>query len=338
MRSVVPVVFISALLLSACGGEEPAVMESGEVAAIKAEEEQALEVPADPCPVLNPGTPVGLACIHCMQPEAHAQAQALAEILYESCQQNITMNYLADGSFSISPELVQSHIDYLMRNNRKFFINFYMINGASQRNWDSTPHRGFAVTIQPEAFRSLLKNDPAFQHAYQEHVRSYLPLWTYAKEKGAVVTVVPVLEDNLTDEDFVRIAQLTVDAIPPALGVAVGRNPMPGAYKGNSSGVPLGYFREEHTSEPAVIGGGITTNDGIDYENFVPAKKNQKKTTLAALARTRDAARQADCSFILWSAKRQGFAHRTKPASQRSYPLPDSAEKQELLAFLRGEG
>ena len=316
------------------------------VAPVQTQEKQAAtraveqKTPAadDPCPTLRNNPPLGLACLHCMQPEAWDQVRVLTNILYNSCQQNLALNYLTDGTFSFNADLLKSQIDYLSRNGRKLFLHFYLIDGPSQR-WDNTPHRGFAADMEPEEFRELIQYDANFQDSYQGLVQRLLPVLAHAKQKGAVLSIAPVLEDNLTDEAFVAIANLTREALPSDLNVYLSRNPCRNCYEGNEDGVPEGLFLEQHTASPgAVRSRGLVTNDGIEYGGAEKSGGAMPTTSIENLARVRDAAAAKSSIFILWSAERQGYTIPRKAAAQRNYAIPDEAETQLLLRFLRGEG
>jgi hypothetical protein len=296
------------------------------------------------CGRLYSTAPRGLACLHCTQPEAQFQAKQIRSVLEASCLRNIAINYLVDGTFSFDHSFLIDEITSLTSGGRQLFISFYLSNGPAQRRYDTTDIHSFGTKISPEEFRRRIQGDVSLQGEYQIIVDRLVPVIRYARQRGASVGLIPMLEDNLNDQAFQSMVELTLAVVPPELTVGIGRNPCPNCYPGNEAGIPGGVFEEFHTDWSGLVSatgrpvsGGIITNDGRDYTS--PAQpRPEAETTLNELTTVRDAAGANNNSFILWSAARQGLQHTggdfPNPA-YRSYSPITNTEQRELVSFLR---
>ena len=295
---------------------------------------------AEPCTTLEANAPRGLACLHCMKNEAGVQSDVIVELIRRSCLQNVAINYLVDGTFDYNEQRLERHIAALTTGGRNVLIELYLTNGPGQRRYPNTVASAFASNLSVEEFRSRIKYDVAFQSEYQQHVRSFLPVITYARARGAQVLIVPGLEDNYDDATFMQIYQLTKNALPDSLGLYYGRSPCPGCHDGNEGGIPQGVHAEDHRQTAGFsLSHGLVTNDGSDYR--IDGDTSSGRIPLDNLRAVRDqAARQSDV-FILWSGRRQGLPLINGQLvsiapSTRNYLIPDDAEQNEIIAFLRG--
>jgi hypothetical protein len=275
-----------------------------------------------------------------MQPEARTQANVLTTILHRSCLKNVALNYLVDGTFDFDDRLLANHIDLLTENNRRLFLYFYMTNGPAQRRGDDGSYKTFGNDVSPKRFRTLIQYDPEVREEYKALVDRLAPSILYAQSRGAVVSIIPMLEDNLNDEAFEAMVDLTLEALPLNAYVSIGRNPCPSCEDGNSYGVPDGVFLEVHTASPYInLSDVVITNDGYTYADSDSVTPNS--LTLGEMALLRDRAVDLNSVFILWNAKRQGldteFSGGILPEpAQRDYPIPSITERRELLDFLQG--
>ena len=314
-----------------------------EIAALEAVDETVLEdlrTTENTCPTLKVTTPRGLSCMHCMQDGARAQAQAIATVLHRSCLKNIAINYLTDGTFSFDAELLYNHITKLTEDGRRLFVYFYLTNGATQRLWANTPINAFGTRIKPSEFRERILYDTTLQNKYRKLVRRLIPFIRYANVRGAVVSLIAGLEDNLDDEAFEKLYELAMDELPYDVYVSFGRNACAGCTSGSEDGVPDGVFSEIHTaSQYFSTKDGVVTNDGREYTSAV-AEVEGATVTLSALKAVRDAATTKNDTFILWSGRRQGITTESKSMlihpDDREYDIPTLAERRELIKFLRG--
>ncbi len=301
-----------------------------------------LSASVEPCTRLIPSPPRGLACLHCMHPKAKAQSALIVDLLRRSCLQTIAINYLVDGYFGYDEQRLKDHISKLTSGGRKLIIEFYLFNGPVQRRWQSTTANSFGIRISPKEFRRRINTDYELQSQYQQLVTRLVPVIRYARSRGANVLLVPSLEDNLDDDSFKQLYQLTKDAVPPSLGVSYGRSPCPSCYSGNEAGVPQGVFLEAHTASPYFsVSHGIVSNDG---EGYYPPGINTKSpwnsVTLSELLPVQDKAADKMNIFILWSADRQGLGgnvalHVLPHPDARHYAVPGNEEQKEIISFLR---
>ncbi len=293
----------------------------------------------DLCTGLLSGTPRGLACLHCTEPGAHEQAHILSLLLFRSCVKNIAINYLVDGTFSYDQDLLEEQISLLTSGNRTLFLHFYLSNGPNQRRWRSTPLNVLGSGMPPETFRERILFDAQLQQDFKNIILRLIPVLRFAQSRNAVISIVPMLEDNLDDDAFQKLYELTLETIPPDIYFSVGRSPCPGCRDGNTDGRPQGVFLERHTAGRSVgVEDGLVTNDGDTYR-FGPSSREQVDLSLSDLARTRDSADSRNDIFILWKGERQGrYNGNNGPyinPSDREYEIPSFEERQALIDFLK---
>lgn len=298
----------------------------------------------DNCDSLIETAPRGLACLHCTQPEARTQARILSLLLKRSCLKNIAIDYLVDGTFSFDEAFLFDEVEKLTTNGRRLFVYFYVSNGSTPRRWNTTEIDAFGTRMEPGEFRQRIQYDPELQSQFQQLVYRIVPLMRYAVSRGAIVSVIPSLEDNLSNQAFNVMFELALDAVPADLPVAFGRSDCPSCYPGNEAGVPDGLFEDVHTSSPFISKkDGLVTNDGVDYV-FDPTGFDENGVlTLDDLKAVRDSSANTNNAFILWNAKRQGLPgigddNRTiVHPSKREFQIPTIAERLAIISFLRGE-
>ena len=295
-----------------------------------------------PCASLLDGASRGLACLHCTQPQARAQAILLHRLLRQSCLRRISINYLVDGTFSFDKDFLINQISELTQGDRQVFISFFLANGAAQRRFDITRIDSFATQISPQEFRERIEHDPELQEQYLMLVRRLIPVLEHAHAEGARLALIPYLEDNLNNRAFEVLLALTQSVLPPNLPLLFGRNPCgTQCYPGNEDGIPPGVFEEQHTADMFIqTANGIVTNDGQDYASLATAPNPLARTCLNQLRMVRDVSATQNNSFILWSARRQGLPPDIDtqlfpiPAG-RHYDVPTEAEQVEIIEFLR---
>ena len=190
---------------------------------------------SDNCSSLFPGSPVGLSCIYCMHPNAQDQAQVLGQVIRDSCNANIAISFLIDGSFGTDDDFVIDEVSSLAQG-RNVTVVLYLSNGTGQRIWQSTEVHGFATDMSPEEFRSRIVNDSDLRDGYTEIVERAMGIKSEVPASVRFI-LVPGLEDNLTDESFLSILDLTRETAGDAVGYA--RSSGIGAYPGNEGGVPF---------------------------------------------------------------------------------------------------
>ena len=272
-------------------------------------------------------SPRGIACLHCNQTEAALQASTLTDILVKACIQRVAINFLVDGTFGFSPEFMKAQIEKLTSGGRELYLTFYLTNGPGQRRYREGVFRGFGTDISPELFRDRIQSDSEFQGQYQVLVTRLIPLISFAVDRSAKVSLVPMLEDNLSDAAFAKLLTLTKSVVPPTLNVRYGRSPCSSCYPGNDDGAPADTFVEQHTAsaKQVRVRNGIVTNDGVEVAEY------------SALGGVLRRAGKLGNQFIIWSGKFQGVAADgiLRDPAKRDYPMPDPQDEQEIVRLLR---
>jgi len=283
--------------------------------------------------------PRGLACLHCMQPEAEAQRKLLTDIMRRSCLRNLATNVLVDGSFGEDFSPVYSIIDELTTN-RSLELTLYLLNGPSQRRYKTTPIKGIFTKMAPEDFRSLLKaQETRLLAVLQQHFQAVLEVVDYARSKGVYVKIIPMLEDNLDAESFNQLVRILTPMLETRLDVRIGRNPCSGCYPGNDEQRGDEIFGEFHSFFPVteeLTPGDLLTNDGKSY-----SLNRDARNYLGKLSGLQEQAERVEASFILWTAEFQGLASNNQgvniAAKDRSYLEPSAKHQTKILKFLRGK-
>ena len=298
------------------------------------------------CPVLEETVPRGVSCLQCMEQGAIEQRQVFLDLLRETCLKNIALSVVVDNSFSFDEAFLFQAVDALTSGGRRLFLHVYLLNGPSQRKYDTTPVLGSFTRVEPKRFRELLFSNARVERIVRKLVDRVTPAMVYALNKGAVVNLVPMLEDNLQRRSFNRLSEIILDELPAGLEVALGRNPCPRCYPGNDDYVPTGFFAEHHPELPALrfdVVDGVMSNDGVDV-GFTPGEVGGRVQSLATIAGLRDTATAQNSLFLFWNAEYQGLQSSRSGISgtavsptDRPYAVPTQVEKNAIIQLLRGE-
>ena len=290
------------------------------------------------CPQMVEGPPLGIACLHCGEPKAREQAIRIASILGKSCRENIATTMLIDGTFSDDQDVLKKVISTATARGSRLHLFLYMSNGPWQRRYKTVPQKGIGTKISPEEFRRRIHWDRNLIEKYQQRIEWALPLIKYAQSRGSVVYVMPMLEDNLDREAARKMEELTLEAIPPDLAVALGRNPCTSCYRGNDGSVPEGLFLDQHAhSKHSNIRarGGLVTNDGKTF-TFPHEESESNKLTFDGLKTLAKNSLAKNNSFVIWRGEYQGIHGRgLKDPARRNYSMPNGDDEEALLELLR---
>lgn len=295
------------------------------------------------CNELIETTPQGIMCLHCMQPEAKGGVSALTDVLVNSCLKNVAISFLTDGSFGFDESVIRSEVQKLSQNGRRVFLYLNIVNGPGQRRWKLRAFKSFAI-MNPLDFRRKIRSDLKLRGEYLSEVRKLIPIIELTVSLGGVVHIAPALEDNLDDKSFREIINLTRRSIPPLLPVTFVRSPCSDCYAGNTTGLPTGVIREQHTTRHDFsLNGGIISNDGhfftfADGESSAGANSNGTPTyTIKDLDAVRDRAQRQNNSFLIWIGKYQGsdYGRELQPVSKRKFERPNAGEIRDLTQFFK---
>lgn len=292
--------------------------------------------------------PRGLSCLHCTFPSAHQQADEIVSILTGACIRNVAVGYLVDGTFGFDADLLRSHIAQLSSGGRTLFLHLYLLNGPGQRRYKSIRFDGVGTSISPAEFRERIKSDDSLRKEVAGVVERLVPILREAEKRGAVISIVPMLEDNLDIGSFTALSDLVADSIPADVHFAMGRNPCRGCSRGADSEIPDGLFAESHSPLSSNIPkGGMLSNDGRNYCLAEQCSTEKDAIPLEQLKDAADKAAARDTIFLLWTGAWQGVQPLGDDAAgaktvyrrpeERQYPLPSPIERAALIKFLRGE-
>ncbi len=299
------------------------------------------------CDRLRIGPPQGISCLQCTHANAREQADALTDLLLESCLRNISVSYLVDGSFGAASEFedfLKGQIEKLTTGDRSLFLYLYFGNGPWQRrsrNGKLLQDAPYLATLSPREFRAGITSDFDVQYEYQKSIVELHSLLRYASARGSQLAVIPMLEDNLDDQSFETLYELTLDALPLDVPVSILRSACSGCFPGNDDGLPDGVGRDIHTANASSVRerDGLVTNDGTPFR-FASDTENIAKLTLSDLAPVRDRALSQNNAFLLWSARYQGLDRGPNRRNEmvnpnnRIFPLPTADEAIEIINFL----
>jgi hypothetical protein len=282
------------------------------------------------------GAPVGIACLQCEHPNAQTQALKIADILAQSCRRHIATTMLVDGTFNDNRDMLGEFVRIATNRGATLHLFLYLANGPWQRSYEQAPDYGVGTNMSPEEYRSRIISDPIVRAEYQERVKWALPLVSYAQSQGAIVYLIPMLEDNLDYDSARKMEDLTLETVPSFLSVALGRNPCPGCYPGNDASIPPGIFEDQHINsayQGVHTTSGLVTNDGASVVYPHDSSSPSPSIPLDQLVGVISQAAARNNAFVLWRRDYQGQS-RTDPGN-RTYVVPSAADEQVLLQVLQ---
>lgn len=261
------------------------------------------------CSKMIPGSPLGISCLHCAHPKAQVQAIQIAEILRDSCRENIAMTMLVDGTFGTNRDFMGELVRIASEYGARLHLYLYLANGPWQRRTSGLPQRGFGTGIKPENFRKRIVTDEALRNTYRNIIKFNEPLVSYATSIGNVAYILPMLEDNLDFQAARAMENLVTTTLLPSLSYAVGRNPCPGCYTGNDASIPPGIFIDQHTGSSInpIFKDGLITNDGVDM-NFNEVTNSETEISLSQIKNLIAQSKATNNTFVIWNREYQGVS------------------------------
>lgn len=289
------------------------------------------------CPQLVARPYRGISCLHCLHPNAPGGAAPIVEILKVTCLKRVAIAFVVDGSFGWDPSQIEDAINKLTSDGRSLWLHLYVYNGPAQRRWRSGVFHSFAV-MDPDIFQYKLLKDQTLRGEFAQVVSQRIaPLVQFAKNRGAMVSIAPALEDNLNQVSFKQAlalikANLSTDAAPRFI-----RSPCYRCAGSSDSIIPKGVAMEQHTLSPRFIArNGIVHTDG-EYFHFAsdPAWSNKDPELSGLKTLMVDSGKRGNI-FLLWMPKYQdappGYAPRSPDL--REYQSPTPQERSEIINFL----
>jgi hypothetical protein len=285
------------------------------------------------------GNPVGISCLQCGHPNAREQALKIANIMAQSCRRHLATIMLVDGTYSDNRDVLSEVVQVATKRGSTLHLFLYLSNGPWQRH-HINPNKGIGTGLEPEQFRQNIQYDPVLQTQYQNRVRWALPLIVYAQSLGAVVYLIPMLEDNLDYASARKMEELTLAVVPPSVSVALGRNPCPNCYAGNDSSVPAGVFLDQHivsSYDVVRVINGLVSNDGLTFAfpNEIGALTDA--IPFDGLLSFIGQAAAANDAFVIWRMEYQGKlpGGEILDPDNRNFVIPSDAEAQVLIQVLQ---
>lgn len=276
------------------------------------------------------GQPRGYTMLYLMHPRARMTVERQLQAMIDSGVQEVYVSALMDGTFGFDLPYFATVLNRLAAEKRSITLQLYLTNGASQREYLTTPITAGFVHIEPAYFRELIRYSPGIRADYQKIVRSVEPLINLNQQLGPSnnTIIVPMLEDNLDTESYRAMRDLAKEILGSR--VTFMRNPCANCYEGNDDNA-LGDARESHSPSmvPRMPPGDGFSFDGSDYsfpwEEPVGLPIEDVKT-LAAIS-----AQRGHRFFALWRGARQGgYAGQPRlHPDKRVYEVPSD----EMLAI-----
>ena len=280
---------------------------------------------------------VGPAGLYCLVGRAHADnCSELIELLVETKIRRTAFNTLIDGGFNDPAGddvgRLLHYVDRISSGGRIAALAINVFNGPSARGYSSTPVDGPGTKIEPGHFRWVVQSDPGIRQLYKDAIKRFKPVYELLLARGGKLYIIPQLEDNLDDQAFASLHQLTLEAWHEtnvhALPMQVVRNPCVGCYPGNTEGLPSGVTVEHHKPSQWTYTGSTATNDGIEL--LLPGQSTRYPRQWGIF----DLPKPAGNTFYLWFAKYQGLGGGPGgPVDSRNYAKPTAAEKEAIKQF-----
>ena len=284
------------------------------------------------------GPPLGIACLQCGHPQAREQALQIAQLLAESCREEIATTILIDGTFSDDRSFLQDFIELSTSSGSRLHLYLYLSNGPWQRRHASMPDKGIGTDMSPEEFRDRIHWDESLQQEYLDRLLWAEPLFRTAEEQGAKIYLLPMLEDNLDQSSARKLEEVVRAGLPFSPQISLGRNPCQSCYDGNDASVPASLFLDQHAHSPhqqIKKSNGLVTNDGKTF-HFSHESPSSKSLSISELKSLISRAHAQNNAFVIWNGKYQGIdGSGLKEPDNRNYVIPSGEDEVELLNLLR---
>lgn len=285
------------------------------------------------------GQPRGYTMLYLMQPEARGTVERQVEALLRSQLKEVYLGVLTDGTFGKDYQYLLEVMERLSADERELTLVLYLTNGATMRNFAVTAIEAPFVDRDPIQFNRDILSDEKTREEFQLLVNEVAPIvyLNYNQYENNQTLIVPMLEDNLTDEAFLAMRDIVQEVLGGTAEVI--RNPCKGCYSGSESG-RLGGAIEWHKSEELAeaSGGDGYSLDGVGYH--FPGESAALGLSLAAVERLmKESVSRGVRYFGLWRFARQGTSEdpnstRLKP-NLRNYEYPTNVQLDREVQLLR---
>jgi hypothetical protein len=282
----------------------------------------------------------GYAMLYALQPEARAVTEANIAALLASRVREPYVGILIDGTFGRDFDYLRDTIYRLNADGRKLHLALYLSNGATQRQWRSTPIEAPFVKEDPYVFRRKIRRDVQIQAQYRVLAADARLLFQYNLQVNPEATnyAVLMLEDNLDSEAF--RAMLNIATAELEGSAIIVRNPCVNCGVDGTTNETFGNLLEEHG-----VGrlSALSPSEGftLDGSGFLyPGEAGNGDLKYDELLSAMDSAYRLDLSYYgLWRENWQGVVEgkTNSHPSKRSY-VASTADQMEYEVRALREG
>ena len=280
----------------------------------------------------------GYTMLYAMHPKARVVVDTQVATLLRARVREPHIGVLIDGTFTRDYEYLKTVIDRLSQEGRRLRLTLYLTNGPAMRRFETTRVVAPFSTIDPEKFRTLIRNDIATREQFIRIVNDAARIFRYNLELHPENTNVAVvmLEDNLDWDSYNRMRLIASRTL---LRVATfARNPCVGCYSGND-GDPQGDAREEHNLSlfNQLRRGDAYSFDGVGFA-YPGQSLRQGEVSSDQMLEVMKASVRAGLQYVgIWRAPWQGIVEGQDliPPDERTFIASTPEEQLFEIAALR---
>lgn len=280
----------------------------------------------------------GYTMLYAMHPKARFVVDTQVTTLLRARVREPHVGVLIDGTFTRDFEYLKSVIDRLSQEGRRLRLTLYLTNGPAMRRFETTRVVAPFSKIDPERFRTLIRNDNAIREQFTRIVNDAARIFRYNLEvhpENSNVAVV-MLEDNLDWDAYNRMRLIASRTLSRVATFA--RNPCIGCYSGND-GDPQGDATEEHNLSffNQLRRGDAYSFDGVGFAYPGQSQRLGEVSSDQVLEVMKASVRQGLQYVGLWRAPWQGIVEGQDliPPDERTFISSTADEQLFEIAALR---
>lgn len=293
-----------------------------------------------PEPTPTPGLPrvggvaTGYTMLYLMHPKARFTVERQVEAMIKANLDEVYLGVLADGTFSIDFDYLDTVVRRLAADDRAITLVLYFSNGSAMRNYDRTPINAGFNLIPPDAFRALIEFDNATRLQFQQMVSRAIPTFELNRmlnPRSSNIAIV-MLEDNLDQDSYRAMRDLAAGVLGDRAEVV--RNPCPGCFDGNDAFTTDPIESHDPGAVQALPARDGFSLDGSGYE--LPGDFPNQQLTLDTVRQIKTMAISRGIRYFgLWRKQRQGLGDTLIHPSNRNYEVASDAQLQVEIELLR---
>lgn len=280
------------------------------------------------------GIPTGYTMLYLMHPKARLTVERQIEAILKANLDEVYLGVLADGTFSIDFDYLDSVVRRLTADGRALTLALYFSNGSAMRNYDRTPiNVGFNL-IPPDAFRALIEFDNATRLQFQQMVSRAIPTFELNRSLNPRSSNIAILmlEDNLDQDSYRAMRELARAVLGDRAEIV--RNACAGCFPGNDASTTDAI--ESH--DPDAVQN-LTSRDGFSLDGSgyeLPGDVPNQQLSLETVRQLKSLAVSRGVRYFgLWRKQRQGLGDTLILPSNRTYEVANDAQQQSEVDLLR---